>query len=259
MTDLDAVAEQLTARSYAVLPGLYPADKVARIRGVLARLYERLDAPPMYSKEPRWLADDIEVSGTGLVIHKLLGFDAALHRDVLEADVVAILRRALGPDMYLEFAGAVVVDHTRPFFKWHNHVGGIDDERYRRLGLRPAIETLQRVAVIVYLDPMVPGSGQLLIHPHRVSGAADPPGEVDVERWPGALAVEGPAGTVVMMDQTTWHAALPREPHDELRYFFGLWFASAEAADPEREDETLRSLESPDPLLRSVLPGRSRG
>jgi hypothetical protein len=251
--DLEAKAQQLVEDSYAVLPGHYEAAKVERIRGALAELYERLDTPPMYSKEPVWLGENLEVSGTGLVLHKLLGFDPSLHRDLLDAEIVEIVRRALGRDMHLEFAGAVITDRTRPFFRWHNHVGGIDDERYRRLGLRPAIEEIERVAMLVYLDEMGSDTGQLIIHPQRVSGAARPPGPVDELHWEGQFEVVGPPGTVVMIDQTTWHAALPRTVEGP-RFFFGLWFAAASVPKSERVDESLFAIEASDPLLRSVLP-----
>jgi len=253
---IDALAQQLIDASYAVIPGMVGLDRVERIRATLARTYASLDAPPMFSKVPIWIGDNIEVSGTGLVMHKVLSFAPDLHRDVLDPDIVEVVRRALGHDMHLEFAGAVVSDYTRPFFKWHNHVGGIDDERYRRLGLRPPIESIQRVAMLVYLDEMGPDTGQLLIHPHRTSGAAPPPGDLHDPDWDGAVRVVGPPGTVVMIDQTTWHAALPRTVDRGPRYFFGLWFAASCAPKSERVDESLNAIESPSALLRSLLPAR---
>lgn len=251
--DLADAARQLVDDAYLVMPGLYGAAKVARIRGALAALYARLGRPPLYAKAPRWVSDDVEVSGTGLVVHKLLGFDRELHRELLEPAAIDVLRRALGADMHLEFTGAVICDRSRPFFRWHHHVGGIDDERFRRLGLRPTIDRPERVAMLVYLDELAVDSGQLLVWPHRVCGAAPPPGPLDGRRWDGQLAVCGPPGTVVMIDQTTWHAALPRVI-DGPRYFFGLWFRAADAPEPERVDESLRRLDAADPLLRSVLP-----
>jgi len=253
---VQALSRQLIDDSYAVVPGMYGRAKVGRIRSALAQIYARLDAPPMWSKRPEWIRENIEVSGTGLVLHKLLSFDPCLHRDILDPQIVAIVRRALGEDMHLEFAGAVITDSTRPFFKWHNHVGGIDDERYRRLGLRPRIESIERVAMLVYLDEMGPDSGQLLLHPHRISGDSPPPGDPQAEHWDGELAVVGPAGTVVMIDQTTWHAALPRTVDSDPRYFFGLWFAASSVPKSERVDESLYTVESPNQLLRSLLPAR---
>ncbi|MEZ4383676.1 MAG: hypothetical protein R3A79_20260 [Nannocystaceae bacterium] len=254
---LDGLARQLVDDSWAVVPGAYAGAKVDRLRGALAELYDRLEAPPLWSQRPLQLSDDLEVSGTGLVIHRLLSFAPELHRDLLEPPIVAILRRALGDDMHLEFAGAVITDASRPFFKWHNHVGGIDDERYRRLGLRPPVESIERVAMIVYLDAMGPDTGQLLIHPRRVSGRAGPPGDIDSPRWDDQVAVVGPPGTVVMIDQTTWHAALPRA-RPGLRFFFGLWFAAARAPRAARVDASLDAIDSPDPLLRSLLATRPR-
>ena len=259
-TDLKAVLLEVAKRGPGQIYETQPGELVLRgsprrardvvcRRGALAALYARLGRPPLYAKAPRWLSDDVEVSGTGLVLHKLLGFDRALHRDLLEPAAVDVLRR----DMHLEFTGAVICDRTRPFFRWHHHVGGIDDERFRRLGLRPAIDRPERVAMLVYLDELAADSGQLLIWPHRVRGAAAPPGPLDARRWEGELAVCGPPGTVVMIDQTTWHAALPRII-DGPRYFFGLWFRAADAPEPERVDESLRRLDAADPLLRSLLP-----
>lgn len=259
--EVEALATQLIERSYAVVPGCYGPEKVARLReGLLeiqGAIFDQVESPALWSREPRVLGENLELSATGLVIHKLLSFSPALHRDLLEPDIVEIIRTVLGPDMHLEFAGAVITNYTRPFFKWHNHVGGIEDEKYRRLGLRPAIERPERVAMIVYLDEMGPDTGQLLIHPQRVSGAAGPPGPVDQPRWDGQVEVSGPPGTVVMIDQTTWHAALPRTVDHELRLFFGLWFAAACVPKTERIDETLFAIDSADPLLRSVLPRAS--
>lgn len=106
---------------------------------------------------------------------------------------------------------------------------------------------------------MGPGTGQLLIHPRRVSGASGPPGPVEQPLWAERLEVTGPPGTVVMLDQTTWHAALPRTVDQELRCFFGLWFVSATAPVAERVDESLLRVDTNDPLLRSLLPARSGG
>ena len=253
-TEIEALSAQLIAHSYAVLPGHYAAVKVARMRATLEGIYRRLDTPPLWSQAPRWINEDLEVSGTGLVVHKLLKLYPELHRDLLEPDVVEVVRGALGHDMHLEFIGAVITDRSRPFFKWHNHVGGIEDEKYRRLGLRPPIERPERVAMIIYLDEMGPDTGQLLIHPRRVSGASGPPQGVEAQQWDEQIAVAGAPGTVVMIDQTTWHAALPRTVDGELRIFIGLWFAAACVGETERVDESLLDVDSPDPLLRSVLP-----
>jgi hypothetical protein len=254
VSEVAALSRQLVERSFAVMPGRYDLGKVERIRARIEAVHHSLGTPPLWSKQPITLEDGVEICGTGLVIHELLGRAPELSADVLESDVVEVIRGALGVDMQLEFAGAVICDHTRPFFEWHNHVGGIDDELVRRRGLRPAIEPAQRVAMLVYLDEMGPGTGQLLVHPHRLGGAAPPPQPVQRLHWEGQVEVQGPAGTVVLLDQTTWHAVLPRTIDRRLRCFFGLWFASASAPPSERVDASLVELDVDDPLLRSLLP-----
>src|SRR5690606_33584733 len=75
---IEAQAELLRARSFAIFPGLYSALRVERLRAGLLELYHRLGAPPLYAGEPVWLGEDLEVSSTGLVVHKLLNFDRSL-------------------------------------------------------------------------------------------------------------------------------------------------------------------------------------
>lgn len=257
--DVAALSGQLARDGYAVLPGLYPSETVARLRHVVGSIYEALGAPPLFANPPQWPAETVEISTTGLVLHQLLGRSRALHRGLLDPKAIAVLRGALGEDMHLELTAALLCDHTRPFFEWHNHVGGIDDERYRRLGLRPEIERPERIAMLVYLDELREDSGQLLIYPRRVSGASAPPQDPAARAWEGQLAVEGPPGTVVMMDQCCWHAVLPCAPRETPRIFVGLWFAAAEAPPAHHVDASLSRVADPDALLASVLPRNGAG
>lgn len=251
--EVTALSAQLARDGYAILPGLYPPEAVARLRDVVTSIYGELGAPSLFARPPQWPSETIEISTTGLVLHQLLGRAPALHRGLLDPTAIEVLRGALGEDMHLELTAALLCDHTRPFFEWHNHVGGIDDERYRRLGLRPEIERPERVAMLVYLDELREGAGQLLIYPRRVSGASGPPQDPSAHAWEGQLAVEGPAGTVVMMDQCCWHAVLPCAPRETPRIFIGLWFAASDAPPAHHRDESLRRIAAPDALLASVL------
>ena len=253
---IDAWSRQLRDESYTVMPGLYAPDRVADLRAVMERLYRDLGSPPPYGQGVRWIAENLEVSSTGFVIHKLLGFTRALHHGLLPREAVEVVRRVLGADMHLEMVGGVISDHTRPFFEWHMHVGGIDDEAYRRNGLRPTFTSPQRVAMLVYLDEMRAESGQLLVYPRKVTDPIDPPFPVGQTHWDGEVAVVGPPGTVVMLEQSTWHAVRPSSIEDSLRMFVGFWFAAADATAAQRVDESLYALESPDELLVSVLPRR---
>ena len=254
---VEELAHQLASESYAVWPALYSPAQIEAMRSELARVYREAGAPVPYGEGVRWLGNDVELSSTGFVVHKLLGRAASLQQGLLPPEAIAIVRRVLGDDMQLEMVAGVVSDHTRPFFEWHMHVGGIDDERYRREGLRPRFERPERISMLVYLDEMREDSGQLLVLPRRIDDPLEPPYPIASRRWEGQVAVRGPAGTAVLMEQSTWHAVLPRiEP--SLRMFVGFWFAAAYATRAERTDETLRDLPAADEVLSSVLPRSPR-
>jgi hypothetical protein len=255
MKRTDACASEIDAQGFCVLPGQYQADQVTQLRAAILAQYDALGRPPLYSKHPRVVSEDVELSRTGLVWTKLLKRRPDLHHAMLDEEVVRIAQAALGPGTRLELTGAVLADHTRPFFSWHDHAGGIDQELYRRRGEHPQLPKLQRLAMIVYLDEMKEGAGRLLVHPKRNADGSAPCTEgLDVP-WPGQVAVEGPPGTTVLVDQTTWHAALPRTMDENLRVFFGLWFAAADAGETELSDESLHDVKDPSPLWKELVPG----
>ena len=73
----------------------------------------------------------------------------------------------------VEKTGAV---HHAPFFQWHTHVGGIDDELYRKHGWAPQFDRAQRVVCLLYLNDIEPDGGQVLLWPRRESDPnAKPP------------------------------------------------------------------------------------
>ncbi|MEZ4372603.1 MAG: hypothetical protein R3B07_17385 [Polyangiaceae bacterium] len=254
MTSLVAQAtRQLQQECFAVLPGLYGAAEVERLKSCVCSVYESLGSPVPYGEGSEWPTENVEVSRTGLVLHKLLNFSPELQQGLLHPDAVEVVRGVLGERMHLEFVAALICDDRRPFFPWHMHVGGIDDERYRRLGLTPNYRRHERVAMIIYLEEMSEGSGQLLVHPRDINDATEAPHPTDLREWPGQTRVVGPPGTVVMMEQSTWHAVLPRVQRSP-RIFVGCWFAADYATQAERADESLLQLSSPDAVLSSVLP-----
>ncbi len=254
MNSVHVRAREIEARGFCVLPSQYTADQVKRLRAAIVAQYTALGRPPLYSKEHKTVAENVELSSTGLVLTKVLKKSPELHEYMLDEEVVRIAQAALGPGTHLELTGAVVTNHTRPFFDWHNHVGGIDEELFRRRGERPQLPKLQRLAMIVYLDDMKEGAGRLLVHPDRNEDGSPPCVEPIGGPWPGQVVIEGPPGTTVLVDQTTWHAALPRTSDTELRIFFGLWFAAGDVGPTELHDETLRAVTGASPLLQEILP-----
>jgi hypothetical protein len=250
-----AAAASLRERGHAILPALVPAPQVERMRALMHAAVAAIDPPGLHASPPQMLAPDLQLSDTGLVFHELLGRVPALQRDLLHPTAHALLREVLGEAMYLEFVGAVVCDASRPFFKWHHHVGGIDDDLARREGRLPAGEPPERVAMLIYLDELGPGAGQLRIDPARRRGPSPHP---ETQRdWPEQVEVVGPPGTAVFLDQVTWHSVTVRE-QPGLRTFVGLWFTAPDAPLAELVDGSLERLEDPDPSLAAVLANRPR-
>lgn len=246
-------ADSLRAHGYAVLPGLMPTDRVLRMRDAMDALLDEIQPDALFAKAPRWIAPDLQVAGTGLVFHRLLGRAPELADDMLHPLAYALMREVLGEGVFVEFVGAVVCDGTRPFFEWHHHVGGIDDELSRQRGRLPAGEKPERIAMLVYLDATGPELGQLLVDPARRTGP--PPHPIHQLEWPDMVGVSGPAGTIVFLDQVTWHAVTTRT-QPGLRRFVGMWFAAADAPPSEGVDTTLLELETDSPEFAALLASR---
>ena len=250
--NVSAHVASLRDQGFCVLPAQYSTAQVQTLRAGIEDIYDELAPPALHSKTPQEVAPDVELSGTGLVIKKVLGRRREFPAVAVDATIVDIIKGALGPGAHIEMSAAVVADHTRPFFEWHDHLGGIDEELYRRRGERPQVPTLQRIAMIVYLETLDEAAGQLLVYPKRNEDGSVPCDLPRNSRWPGDIVVGGPPGTTVLIDQTTWHAALPRTASG-LRIFFGLWFAAGDVGRTEIIDESLQNLDAP-PLLAAVLP-----
>ncbi|MEZ4372604.1 MAG: hypothetical protein R3B07_17390 [Polyangiaceae bacterium] len=234
-------AEQIARVGYAVVPGLYE-PRVSRIRAVAVEQYERLGCPPVVN--PGHLTDGESSSGAtaaGYAIAEILSRHPELGPLILHEHAVEIARRTLGADAVLELLGVLISDPTRPFFSWHQHLGGIDEQRWQR---EPYVHhgVPQRLLMLVYLQELSAEYGSLLVLPRPVGSQEPPPGDIQAMHWPGALEVHGPVGTVVFIEESTWHAALPQRCSG-LRLFAGCYFAAASALGGQASDIGLSRLD----------------
>ncbi len=257
MNDVRAPAEEIRRRGFTVLPALYPETWVRTLRTALEAVYDAAGRPPTVSSgHVVDGASDTTPTAAGFAVRQILKVRPDLAPLLLRDEMVAVLRAALGEDMVLEIAGGLLSEPSRPFFKWHNHIGGIDDYRWEKRSDYPRSEVPQRVLVLVYLQPITPALGSLLVLPRTSSDPIAPPAPIEARHWDGEVVVEAPAGTAVLLEQSTWHAALPQTT-DMLRMLLGLYFASPSAPPGAGTDEGLLTLETDVPLLRSVLRNRS--
>ncbi len=254
---VEGAVTSLRRKGFCILRGHCDAARVLRLREGVAAVYESLQPVALYDAETRTLAPDVELSPTGLVLTRLLRWCPALHHSLFDEEMVTIVREALGEGAHLELTASVLTDRSRPFFPWHHHAGGIDEELLRHRGEYVTAQ-LQRLALIIYLDAQEPGGGELLLHPERTADGSPPVARAQDEEWPRQVVVAGPPGTAVLMDQLTWHAARQRTLPGQ-RIFVGAWFAAGAVADTERVDDSLYAVQSPSPLFRSLLRPRDGG
>lgn len=251
---IDAAVEKLHAEGYCVLPRLYPPEAVEVMRRALVELHGTMDDLPSHPEHPPPLPPAVELSPAGLVFHHFAARRPEVVPHLLRPEAIEILRRFLGRDMHFELAAGVVSDETRPFFHWHNHIGGSAERRFRGQAHLPRFERPQRVAMLHYLDDLEPDNGPLLVMPRRVSDPTEAPHPTDRADWPGRVEIQCPRGSVVMIEQCTWHA-VPQKRTPGRRLYVGCYFGSNEAPRSSLEiDEALYTYD--DTLFASVLPSR---
>jgi Phytanoyl-CoA dioxygenase (PhyH) len=225
---IEEQAAHLLQKGYAIFQGAYSDLDIAAFRAGLEELHSWLGSPSCFSAEPREVAPHVHLVPTGLSIAKLLERRPDFAPRFLKAPVVEAIRRVLGEEMVLELTAGVIADMTRPQFAWHTHIGGQDDRRYRTTGEWPLVERPQRIGTLLYLQDMNDETGQLLLYPRAAGSSTAPPHDTALPRWEGEIAVTVPRGTLVAMDECTWHSARPMTAPG-LRMFVGCNFARGSA------------------------------
>lgn len=243
-------ASELLERGFTIFERLHDDDFVERGRVALERRYEALGRPPCFASSPIPMGPDVERSQTGLVLHNTLVHHPEFEPVIAPPAVVPLLRLLLGEAMTLELSSVVIADESRSFFTWHNHVGGPDDWKYRRAGVFPTFERSQRLMTLTYFDDLNDDNGPLLAYPRRISDPTAAPYHEEREDWPGLHEFRIPRGSVVVMEQCTWHA-VRRKRTPGLRRLVGAWFRSPEAPPT---DYVAPAYTGGGPLLASLLP-----
>ena len=251
-------ATQLFDQGYAVFEGAFDAGEVDAFRSGIEQLYVSLGSPRCYSPTLEVLGPAVHVAKPGLIIAKLVERRPDFASRILKAPIVDAVRRVLGEEMYVELTAAVIADETRAFFAWHTHIGGQDDGAYRATGVWPIVPRPRRIGTLLYLDDLDDDNGPLLVHPRAAGEPTAPPHDLDREDWDGQIVVRAARGTVVAMDECTWHAARQKRKPG-LRILLGCNFVSRDAPRAPLIEYSLRSHRDGGHLLRSVLPPAETG
>jgi len=248
-------ADEVRSRGWAILEGLYAPGALDAFRDAVDRIHASFGAPALTARHPIWLDDHVEVAGPGFAVYQLLRYAPELAPHLFAEPAVDALRALLGPTMHLELVGAVMSDETRPFTEWESHLGGIDDERWRKEGKRPRQDAVRRVVHFLFLEDLDEVSGPWRALPRAVGDPVDPPASIHELDWPGVEEITAPAGSVLLLEESVWHAVVPRRAPGRRR-FIGAYFASPEAAPTVGRDTSLDALDVDDPRLRELLANR---
>jgi len=246
-------AREILAQGYTVIERTHDGEEVAALRDAVVGIYESHGAPTPYADPARELSSEVLVNPTGFVIFKLLALRPDLAQILLSERLVRVARAALGDDMHLELTGAVLSDPRRPFFSWHNHIGGIDVEDYRARGVFPRFTTSERLIAVLYLDDIDTEGGEILVLPRRIDEPTEPPFDQRSESWEGQVPVHFPGGSTLVLEQCTWHAVRPAI-RDVRRIFVGCYLTSQAAPPTDAKDDSLMGFRGGGSLLQSVLP-----
>jgi len=246
-------ARELLERGYTVIRHSHSEDDVAAIRERILAIYAEHGTPTPYANPTRELSANVLVNPTGFVMFKLLAIAPELSPRLMSPRVVDVARALLGRDMHVELTGASLSDPSRPFFTWHNHIGGIDVEDYRERRAFPRFERSERLIAVLYLDDIDEGGGELLALPRKISEPTEPPFDLFTHHWAGEERITFPKGSTLIFEQCTWHAVLP-QLRPGIRIFVGCYFTSSAAAKTVAVDDSLRGFRGGGDLLQSVLP-----
>lgn len=238
---MGAHARELEERGYVVFEDLVDADEARALRDEILGFVERLDPPALYAESPREVSEHAAITTVGLAVRRLLHARPDLLRWYVLPPVRSFLEEALGPELRLEDAGAMVSDDARPFFTWHTHIDGEDEGVRCRAGHWPTVERVARVLTLLYLDDVGDEEGPLHILPRRVGEPNEPPHELNEQSWPGQVVIRPRAGTLVAFEQCTWHAALPRTVPGR-RVVAGAYFAAGDTPAPSWADPNVAGL-----------------
>jgi len=245
-------ARDLVERGYAILPRTHDDAAIAALRSRLRAIHDAHGAPTPHAQVARPLSERAMVSPTGFVIFELLGLAPDIAPLLLSPELVDVARAVLGPDAFLELTGAVVSDPGRPFFSWHNHIGGIDVEEQRATGQYPRFTRSERLIAVVYLDEIDVEGGPLFALPRRITDPTEPRDDQRASHWDGEVTLTFPVGSTLVFEQCTWHAVQPQR-RAGLRMFVGTYFTSRAAPETRAIDRSLVGFRGAGPLLRSVL------
>lgn len=210
-------------QGYVVLEAVYTAHELDEIRAILHQAWQQAGKP-----------------GTGghfgFVMHPLLRWAPEMAIYYARSPVIELLHELFGEPPRLAHNGGLWSDAARSFTPWHYHRTDSEDASTvwnpRRTQRQ---ERISRVLANAYVDGSNSTLGELLVFPRRVGDPLAPPFLDPYQEWPGQEIVSCEPGSVVVFDQSLFHAARPARVTGYRRLFGGHYTGWSER-EVHRED-----------------------
>ena len=225
MPAIDPYLTRLAEDGYCVLEEVIPAGAVGEVCASLRASVEehKID-------DPRSHVD--KVSG-------MINFDQSFAPYLVEPRLLGVCKALLGEHVRVSYTTCMVTHPGNPRGGWHadwpfnqNNAGHVPV---------PYADAVLHLTTIWMLTPFTAETGTRVVPgSHRLDN--NPTGGLDVDPdrpHPEEIAVEGPAGSVLVMDSRLWHAISPNrtgESRVAMPIRFAPWWLNLDSLRP-RSDE----------------------
>jgi len=189
--------KHLEVEGYLVREQLIPDDLLARLRAAADEIESRhLPTANIRSR-----------AFGGLFVRNILDEHEAFHELLDFAPLISVARAMLGPQVQVH--GNVLrvsyPDQDEQAVEWHFHQRVIPEPMPPFFCRPAALDNL------IYLDPLTPESGPIVVLPRTHQVDRDLPSGDHADK-PGQVVVTCPAGSVVTASASLWHRALAPKP-----------------------------------------------
>lgn len=244
--------QSVLQKGYVVLERVYSERDCRELRTIFNAVWERAGKP-----------------GTGntfgFVMHPVLKYAPELASFYARQEVIDALSDIFQDAPRLAHSGALMSDSSRQFTEWHYHRSdSVEDSAWNPERTdRPA--GIERVLGNVYIDGSNDELGPLLLYPRRIDEVLAPPHAHSNRNgdWPGQTIVYCPPGSMVIFEQSVWHAARPARVSG-LRHLWGGHYQAWSNPAPHREDNhydgaDLQQYKAEYPLFKALVEQASVG
>lgn len=286
MSNTQDARQSLEENGYFFLPSFLDDQQLETLRGALVGIWEANGKPELAVTDDVEVGDGLVVSAPGLVVMGIMARKPELSALVTDSRLLETIEGVFGEPGVLEIAVGILAAGDREFFGWEYYFGGVDFEKYKDAESVEAPDRLNRIVCMFFGESVEGDEGELRVQPRKVGEAvtvptkyhgplpeapvpeADIPDEEREEEEEGgeatetaaaepegadsAVALAGPAGSVVLMDEATWYAEAARSGA-KPRPVLAIAYRRASAPSPEGSDPSLAEAAKSAPELAKIL------